>query len=158
VPSVGRDQSVQAELAFTRPQDVATDDERPGVLRAPDVDVARSLDDRFDLRTTGAGDLAVLEGLAPDLVEHGFTRVDLSGTRSCRRCSTRSASSVGRRGERAQEKREDDAAEPARSSRGGDTLQRVTPLITADSEGTTGSSVAGGAGRALRRASLVARR
>ena len=58
MPSVEPLQSVQAEFAFSRPQDVTTDDERPGVLRAPDVDVQRHLDGPFDLRTTAAHDCA----------------------------------------------------------------------------------------------------
>jgi hypothetical protein len=78
VPSAEPIQHVEAEFAFTRPQDVTTDTERPGLLRGPDVDVQRP-DGHFDVRTATAQDCAALEGFTPDLMEHGFGHVDLSG-------------------------------------------------------------------------------
>ncbi len=71
--------SVRSEVAFTRPEDLRPDPERPGLLCGPDVDPYAGSERRFQLHEIEVRDCAALEGFTPDLVEHGFARADLSG-------------------------------------------------------------------------------
>jgi hypothetical protein len=65
-------------VQFARREDVTPDPERPGVLRAPDIDVAQPFERRSEAHMITAWDCARLEGFTPDLVEHGFAYADLS--------------------------------------------------------------------------------
>lgn len=73
-----RSHAVEAQLAFTRIENVSRDDERRGLLRARTLDLRAMADPRsHDLRTCRVMDCAA-GGFRPDLREHGFAHVDLS--------------------------------------------------------------------------------
>ena len=77
--SVEAIRSVRSEVAYARPGDFAPDPERPGLLRAPDVDPYDGSERSFELHEIEAWDCRVLDDFTPELVEHGFARADLSG-------------------------------------------------------------------------------
>lgn len=69
--------AVDAQLAFTRIDHVVADAERPAMRRARTLDDAAADDPRsYDRRRCRVHDCAA--GFAPDLLEHGFSHVDLS--------------------------------------------------------------------------------
>ncbi len=71
--------SYEAELAYTRADNVAPDDARPGLLRARTLaPPEQGRKESFDLRRCRIGDLAAEGAPTPDLVRLGFDWVDLS--------------------------------------------------------------------------------
>jgi len=74
--------AVDAQLAFSRIEDVTVDDARRGLLRARTLDPATRTDPSlYDRRTCRVTDCSTAADVRPDLREHGFARVDLSGRR-----------------------------------------------------------------------------
>lgn len=74
-----RIESVEAELAFTRPDDVSPDDQQPHLLRAKTLAPDALLDGRsFDRHLCRVTDCSALDDGRPSIREHGFTYADLS--------------------------------------------------------------------------------
>ena len=74
--------AVEAELAFTRVEDVVVDATGRGQRRARTLDAEESRDPgAYDRRVCRAWDCSALDGFEPDLREHGFARADLSRQR-----------------------------------------------------------------------------
>ncbi|MCB9705360.1 MAG: hypothetical protein H6711_26035 [Myxococcales bacterium] len=72
--------SLAAQLAFTRPEDVAPDDRGSGLLRARTLDPDALFDGAlYDRQRVEIHDGSAPEGLRPELRIHGFDRADLSG-------------------------------------------------------------------------------
>lgn len=74
------DLAIDAELAFTRLEDVSLDDRNARRARTLDPDT-RADPQAYDRRICRAYDGSAPGGLQPDLREHGFARIDLSARR-----------------------------------------------------------------------------
>jgi hypothetical protein len=70
---------LRASLGFTRAEDVAPDDERPGLLRARTLPFDVDPREAFDFRSCVLNDCADPRTVEPGLEEAGFETIDLSG-------------------------------------------------------------------------------
>lgn len=72
-------QAIEAQLAFTRSEDVVVDASGSGLRRARTLDPEAAKDPRsYDRRLCRAWDCSALDGFQPDLREHGFAHADVS--------------------------------------------------------------------------------